>query len=152
MWQESACVIEASRAVHITRQAPQSCICMGDAFRLLYVCPAERTRVRMIFARRLAPRILGKVMLCGLAALRREGEKCFCCTVRLSIQHSSVCKLTTPACSVLTAASKSLHCDVLWTLYQICRDDVLAAGSHWSIGYSACRKEQHDQQPRRPMC
>jgi len=29
----------------------------------LYVCPAARTIIRMIFARRLAPRILAKVML-----------------------------------------------------------------------------------------
>jgi len=93
-WQESACVIKASRAGQAPQRCAiaQSCIGMGDAFCLLYVCPAARTRVRMVSARRLAPCILAKVMLWWLSSAaqrRRNNASAVQCVSQSSIPLSA---------------------------------------------------------------
>ncbi len=92
------------------------------------MCPAARTRVRMIFARRLAPRVFAKVMLYRLS---REGVTLLLhCTMRLRLLRSIVCEVITLSCSnspqhvnLCTAMSCGPFVSVVSTI-------LFAAGSH----------------------
>ena len=70
----------------------QLCNYLGGDFCLLTMCPAAKTKVRMLFATRLAPRILAKVTLWWLSSTaqrRRNNASAVQCVSQLSIPASA---------------------------------------------------------------